>query len=111
MIFATWPPPRSWQFRHRVQQPADTEAIMFHLNDVILYEALFASDLQPSHSPDAGEVRAAIMHTILALGVRECGARMAHEFGDHPDAAIVRMRWARKAALQACRDTYHDWSV
>jgi hypothetical protein len=77
-------------------------------NNAALYEALFASDLQPSQHPDTQDVHATIMHTILALGMQECAARMAQEFGDHPDAAIVRMRWARNATLQAYRDTDHD---
>jgi hypothetical protein len=81
------------------------------LNNATLYEALFASDLQPSQHPDTDDVRAAIMHTILALGVQECTARMAQEFGDHPDAAIVRMQWARDAVLQASRDSDHDRSA
>jgi hypothetical protein len=37
----------------------------------------------------------AIDRAIGRLGVRGCIARMAQEFGDHPDAAATRMRWAR----------------
>jgi hypothetical protein len=32
--------------------------------------------------------------------VRGCVARMAQEFGDHPDAAATRMRWARQLAAR-----------
>ena len=30
-------------------------------------------------------------------GVRGCAARVAGEFGDHPDTAVARMCWARAA--------------
>jgi hypothetical protein len=32
------------------------------------------------------------------FGARGCAGRMAQEFGDHPDAAAQRMRWARQLA-------------
>ena len=60
--------------------------------------ALFASGLQPSDTPTAEAVATAINRAIRRLGVRGCAARMAQEFGDHPDAAATRMRWARQLA-------------
>ena len=60
--------------------------------------ALFASGLQPSETPTAQTVAQAISRAIERLGVRGCAARMAQEFGDHPDAAATRMRWARQLA-------------
>ena len=65
------------------------------LNDV-RSEALFASALQPSDMPTAAQVRAEIMHTVRQLGTRGCAARMAQEFGDAPQPAVARMRWARR---------------
>ena len=59
--------------------------------------ALFASGLQPSDAPTAETVAQAINRAIRRLGVRGCVARMAQEFGDHPDAAATRMCWARLA--------------
>ena len=59
-------------------------------------EALFASALQPSDRPTAAQVRAEIMHTVRQLGSRGCAARMAQEFGDAPQPAVARMRWARQ---------------
>jgi hypothetical protein len=56
--------------------------------------ALFASGLQPSDAPTAETVTQAIDRAIRRLGVRGCIARMAQEFGDHPDTAATRMRWA-----------------
>jgi hypothetical protein len=73
-------------------------------NDVALWcEALFASDLQASQHPDPRQVRAAIRETLRVFGVRHCVARVAQEFGDHPDTAVLRMRWAREAVSCAHR--------
>jgi hypothetical protein len=62
--------------------------------------ALFASGLQPSDAPTAETVTQAINRAIRRLGVRGCVAQMAQEFGDHPDAAATRMRWARQLAVR-----------
>lgn len=72
---------------------------MLGSDKAILYEALFASDLQPSECVCADDVRAAITRTILALGELGCAARVAQEFGDHPDCAVARMVWARETVL------------
>lgn len=59
-------------------------------------EALFASQLQRSDRPTPADVRLAIMRTIRDLGNSGCASRVAQEFGDHPEAAVERMRWARQ---------------
>jgi hypothetical protein len=56
--------------------------------------ALFASTLQPSESLSPRQIRRAVTATLQRLGVRGCAARMAGEFGDHPDTAVARMSWA-----------------
>ena len=61
-------------------------------------EALFASALQPSDTPDAGMIAAAIRSAVHRFGRRGCTELMAQEFGDYPDAAARRMRWARRLA-------------
>jgi hypothetical protein len=61
-------------------------------------EALFASGLQPSDAPTADVVAGAITSAMRRLGPRGCAAQMAQEFGDHPEAASERMRWARLLA-------------
>jgi hypothetical protein len=71
-----------------------------NLNDV-RSEALFASRLQPSDDPTTAQVRTAIMQTVRQLGTHGCAARMAQEFGDSPDTAVTRMRWARRAVAEA----------
>lgn len=59
-------------------------------------EALFASSMQYSDHPTQADVRLAIMRTVRDLGTRGCAAQVAQEFGDHPDLAVHRMRWARR---------------
>jgi hypothetical protein len=59
-------------------------------------EALFASALQPSDEPTATQVRTEIMHMVRHCGTRGCAARMAQEFGNAPQSAVARMRWARQ---------------
>jgi hypothetical protein len=91
--------------------PTTTQLAMTWLN---VYDtrrlALFASDLQPSDTPTAETVAQAIDRTIRRLGVHGCVAWMAQEFGDHPDAAVTRMRWARRMAVgpQASVSRVHD---
>src|SRR6516225_6108374 len=58
-------------------------------------DALFASMLQRSDGPSAGQVRKAIAGAVRAYGGRGCAERVAQEFGDHPETAVARMRWAR----------------
>jgi len=58
-------------------------------------DALFASMLQRSDQPSAGQVRKAITATMRAYGGRGCAERVAQEFGDHPETAVARMGWAR----------------
>jgi len=61
-------------------------------------EALFVSALQPSDSPTPDMIAGAIRSAMHWFGTRGCAARMAQEFGDHPEAAAARMRWARQLA-------------
>jgi hypothetical protein len=61
-------------------------------------EALFVSALQPSDSPNDDMIAGAIMSAMHRFGPRGCAARMAQEFGDHPEAAAARIQWARQLA-------------
>ena len=72
-------------------------------------EALFVSDLQPSQDLQPQQVRAAILRTVRDLGLRECVARVAQEFGDHPDTAVLRMRWARELVSRVYADGPCNW--
>jgi hypothetical protein len=70
---------------------------MSHSNiKVVRCEALFASALQRSEDPTASSVRETIRQTVRNLGSRGCAARVAQEFGDHPETAVLRMRWVRQ---------------
>jgi hypothetical protein len=58
-------------------------------------EALFASTLQRSQFTSVAQLHEAIRMTVRELGSRGCAARVAQEFGDHPDEAVARMCWVR----------------
>ena len=64
-------------------------------------EALFASDLQRSEPVTPELVRQAVTVTVRRLGARGCAARVAQEFGEHPETAVGRMRWALGVVRQA----------
>ena len=64
-------------------------------------DALFVSALQRSGEPSAGQVRQAVAAAVRAFGSRGCAERVAQEFGDHPETAAPRMRWARAAVSEA----------
>lgn len=63
-------------------------------------EALFASSLQSTDTITAEVAAAEIRRTIQQLGPTGCAGRMAEEFGDHPEQARDRMRWARQLTSQ-----------
>jgi hypothetical protein len=65
-------------------------------------EALFVTDLQRSDHPSVEQIRAAISLAIHRHGgARNCAALVAAEFGDHPETAVMRMRWALDAVHEA----------
>ena len=68
-------------------------------------DALFASGLQRCDEPSGSQVRQAVATAIREFGYRGCAARVAQEFGDHPETAVIRMRWARAAAVAAFADS------
>ena len=64
-------------------------------------DALFVSVLQRCDQPSAGQVQQAIATAMCVFGPRGCAERVAQEFGDHPEVAVTRMRWARELAAEA----------
>jgi hypothetical protein len=68
-------------------------------------DAIFASTLQRSDKPSAGQVRQTVAAAIRAYGYSGCAERVAQEFGDHPETAVIRMRWARAVAREALADS------
>ena len=57
-------------------------------------DAVFVSRLQRCDEPSAAQVRQAIATAICMFGCSGCAGRVAQEFGDHPETAVIRMRWA-----------------
>ena len=64
-------------------------------------DALFVSAVQRSDELSRDQVRKAIAAAVRAYGDRGCAERVAQEFGDHPETAVSRMRWARAAVGEA----------
>ena len=64
-------------------------------------DALFASPLQRSDEPSPAQVHQAIAAAVAAFGIRGCAARVAQAYGEHPETAVPRMRWARAAVTRA----------
>ncbi|WP_328471854.1 hypothetical protein OHA21_08310 [Actinoplanes sp. NBC_00393] len=66
-------------------------------------EALFTSHLPTGSRPAHDVVEDAIRVAVRSHGgVRGCAGDVAAEYGDHPDLAAPRMRWA----LEVVRDLY-----
>jgi hypothetical protein len=62
--------------------------------------ALFASDLPSGSKPEASDVAAAIASAVRVCGgTRGCVAEMAMAYGECPETAAPRMRWARGVVL------------
>jgi hypothetical protein len=67
-------------------------------------KALFASSLQPSDRPTAEQAKAAVWDSLRRHGgARGCAALCAAEYGEHPDTAPARMRWALAIVQQIGR--------
>jgi|SRR5215472_7811991 len=67
-------------------------------------DALFVAALQRSDELSTGQVRQAIATAVRAFGSRGCAEWVAQEFGDHPETAVARMRWARKTVTETFGD-------
>jgi hypothetical protein len=64
--------------------------------------ALFASDLPTGSRPAPTAVAAVIAASVHACGgTRGCVAMMAAAYGDYPETAAPRMRWALSVASMA----------
>ncbi len=64
-------------------------------------EALFASALQRSDEPSAWQVEQAVAAALGAFGELGCAARVAQAYGERPETAVTRMRWAHTAVAGA----------
>jgi len=91
------------------------EPTMHHSSvSAVWADALFVSALQRCDQPSAGQVRQAVAATVSVFGPRGCAERVAQEFGDHPETAVTRMRWARELTAEAIsgrqRKVARDWA-
>ena len=66
-------------------------------------DALFTSLLSSASQPlSTDEVTTAIRCAVRAHGgIRGCAVEIAGEFGDHPETAVTRMRWALRVVEAA----------
>ena len=70
-------------------------------------EALFSSDMPTGATPSGAEIGAAIRNAVRTHGgTRGCATLLAGEYGDHPETAVARMRWA----LSTIRSAYSPTS-
>jgi hypothetical protein len=70
--------------------------------EAVRAEALFASPLQASERPSGDVVRLMVVLTERELGRKGCAELVAAEFGDHPETAVTRMRWALDTVHAVC---------
>lgn len=68
---------------------------MYRTFDDMLVEATFASAMQPSTPMSDAQVLEDLRATLRSVGVAGCRDAVATEFGNHPEDAVRRMRWAR----------------
>jgi hypothetical protein len=67
-------------------------------------EALFNSDLPMGKPATTAQVASAIRDSVRRLGgARACAAEVAAAYGDCPEAAVLRMRWALRVVTAAYR--------
>ena len=78
-------------------------------------EALFTTGLATGSRPAFEVVDEAIRATVRSHGgVRGCAADVAAEYGDHPELAVPRMRWALDVVARLYpprRARHHGWAL
>jgi hypothetical protein len=75
-------------------------------------EALFTTGLATGSSPAFEIVDEAIRTAVRTHGgTRACAADVAAEFGDHPDLALPRMRWALDTIALLYPPRRHHWAL
>ena len=87
--------PRCNHGSHQSRRPTMSSASYDLSISTARADALFASVLQRSDEPSARQVRQAVVAAIRAYGDLGCAARVAQAYGEHPEIAVTRMRWAR----------------
>lgn len=64
-------------------------------------EALFSTHVQQSDQWPPSSIRAAVAFRVAMMTASEIAAMVAQEFGDHPETAVARMQWCRRAVADA----------
>ncbi len=64
-------------------------------------DGLVEGTLQYSDQPSSGQVRRAVAWAVREFGSQGCAGRVAQEFGEHPELAVARMRWALRLTAGA----------
>jgi hypothetical protein len=79
--------------KERVTMATETELLTARA------DALFASDLSARGCHSETEIAAAIRRTVRSHSAAGgCAAEVAAAYGEHPETAAPRMRWARAIA-------------
>jgi hypothetical protein len=92
-------------YRRDGRQALSDKTIPFIVESVMIMtlairaEALFLSCLQPSDHPTFDEVVSAVGHSLRTHGgAAGCVDAFAAQYGEHPELAASRMRWALSVA-------------
>jgi hypothetical protein len=81
--------------------PEGIDAMAADLLTAARAEALFTSDVSASAHPSRDDVSLAIRRSLRAFGgTRGCAAEVAATYGDRPETAAARMRWALAVVSQ-----------
>jgi hypothetical protein len=91
---------RRGEDRRTHTESQDHREVVIIMGRIERAQALFLSHLQPSQQPTPAQVASAIEATLRRYGVAECAAATAAEYGEHPDTAPSRMRWALAASAR-----------
>jgi hypothetical protein len=81
------------------EQKIDTS--FYEITGPLGAEALFVSLVEPSDEATVEQIRTAVTDAIYLYGVDGCAGLVAYEFGEHPEAAVARMRWASNVVAAA----------
>src|SRR5688572_10440600 len=94
---------------HRASSARRRGVTMGHRAEVLTIaraEALFASDVSAGTPLSRAEATAAIRRAMRAhRGTRGCAAALATSYGERPETAAPRMRWARSVVESLFRAT------
>jgi hypothetical protein len=73
-------------------------------------DALFASDLSALCYPGRATVASAISRALaLHEGFGGCAGEVAAAYGDYPETAVARMRWALQVIEMVYPTTHPRW--